>query len=65
MKLTNQIAFRSVDVGFFTAMGALIWRSLVNTYRNPMLIQAKVFQAIFMALFMGGIFFYIGNKNYT
>lgn len=59
------MAFRDVNVGFKAAIGALIHRSVVNVVRNPMLIRAKLAQAIFMALFTGGIFFDIGTKDYT
>lgn len=65
MKLTNQVTFREVNVGFFTAMGALTHRSVVNTIRNPMLFKAKILQSIFMALFVGGLYFNIGKKDYT
>lgn len=65
MKLTNQVALREVNVGFFPAMGALVHRSTINTIRNPMLLRAKVFQSIFMALIIGGIFFDAGNRDYT
>lgn len=30
-----------------------------------MLIRAKLFQAIFMALYIGGIYFDAGTKDYT
>jgi ABC-type multidrug transport system permease subunit len=33
--------------------------------RNPLLIKAKFFQAVFMSLFIGGLFFDIGTKDYT
>lgn len=65
MKLTNEVTFRDINVSFFTAMGALIHRSTINTLRNPMLFKAKVLQSMFMALFIGGLFFDIGTKDYT
>lgn len=65
MKLTNQVTLREVNVGFFPAMEALVHRSTINTIRNPMLLRAKVFQSIFMALIIGGIFFDAGTKDYT
>lgn len=65
MKLTNQVTLREVNVSFLTAMGALVQRSTINTLRNPMLFKAKVLQSIFMALFIGGLFFDIGTKDYT
>lgn len=57
--------FREVNVSFFTAMGALVKRSTINTFRNPILFRAKILQSIFMALFVGGLFFDIGTKDYT
>jgi len=46
-------------------MVALIFRSLINTLRNPILLRSKILQSIFMALFVGGLFFDIGTKDYT
>jgi ABC-type multidrug transport system permease subunit len=47
------------------AFSALTHRNILNTIRNPMLFQAKIFQSIFMALFVGGLFFDIGTRDYT
>ncbi len=33
--------------------------------RNPYIIQAKILQAIVIALFIGGIYFNFGKKDYT
>jgi len=38
---------------------------MINTIRNPRLVRVKLMQAIFMALFIGGMFFDIGTKSYT
>lgn len=54
-----------MNIGNFTALSALTHRSVLNTIRNPMLMKSKVFQSIFMALFVGGIYFDIGTKDYT
>ena len=45
-------------------MKALVKRAFINTIRNPMLIKSKVFQGIFLALFIGGLFFDIGTRDY-
>jgi len=44
---------------------ALTNRALVNTVRNPRLVRVKFVQAIFIALFVGGMFFDAGTKSYT
>lgn len=60
------MAIRTLDVSIFTVFGALIHRNLLNTARNPMLLRSKVFQTIFLSLFVGGIYFDIGkNGPYT
>lgn len=64
-KLTNQVELRETNVSQMAALGALTQRSLLNTMRNPMLIRAKFFQSIFMALYIGGIYFDAGTKDYT
>lgn len=58
------MVFRNPSVGQLAALGALTQRSILNTIRNPILIRAKFFQAIFMALFIGGLFFGDGDKSY-
>lgn len=63
--MTNQVVLREVNVSFLAAMGALVNRSVLNTIRNPMLLKSKLFQSIFMALFVGGIYFDIGTRDYT
>lgn len=45
-------------------MGALVKRNFLNSIRNPMLIRSKIFQGIFMGLFVGGLFFDIGTHDY-
>jgi len=47
-----------------SAMSALVKRAFFNTVRNPMLMRSKVIQGIFMGLFIGGLFFDIGTKDY-
>ena len=44
---------------------ALLQRSLLNTIRNPRLVKVKFIQAVFMALFIGGMFFDMGKNDYT
>ncbi len=42
----------------------MIYRNFLNIIRNPMLFKSKLFQTIFMALFVGGLFFDIGTHDY-
>ena len=64
-KRTDDISLREVEVGFMTALSALTQRNFLNLIRNPMLLRSKVVQGIFIALFVGGIFFGIGNNDYS
>lgn len=43
----------------------LINRDLVNLVRNPMILKARIFQAIFLALLIGGLWWKIGQTDYT
>jgi hypothetical protein len=42
---------------------ALIHRNFLNTTRNPMLLKSKVFQTMFLSLFVGGIYFDIRSNG--
>jgi hypothetical protein len=46
-------------------MRALTRRAFLNTLRNPMLMRSKLFQGIFMSLFIGGLYWDLGQKDYT
>jgi hypothetical protein len=59
------VSFRKTEVESKTALSALLDRALINTVRNPRLVRVKFIQAIFMALFIGGMFFDAGTKSYT
>ncbi len=37
----------------------------MNVTRNPMLIRSKIIQGIFIAIFVGGLYFDIGTRDYT
>lgn len=64
-KLTNEVVLREVNVSFMAAFSALVYRNFLNIIRNPMLFKSKLMQSIFMAVFVGGIFFDIGTRDYT
>ncbi len=42
-----------------------MYRNLCNMIRNPKILRSKVFQTIFIGLFVGGLFFDIGTREYT
>lgn len=63
-KRTDDVPLREVAVGFCTALAALTHRNFLNVVRNPMLLKSKIIQGIFISLFVGGIFFGIGNNDY-
>lgn len=64
-KLTNQVKLRETNVSQIVILGALLYRSILNTIRNPMMIRAKFIQLMLMALYIGGIFFNAGKRDYT
>lgn len=44
-------------------MKALIRRDILNILRNPILLRSRIFQTIFLGLFLGGLYFNVG-RNY-
>lgn len=64
LKSRADVNFRKVNVGIMAAMSALVHRAFLNTVRNPMLVRSKIIQGIFMSLFIGGLFFDIGTRDY-
>ena len=40
-------------------------RNILNTVRNPLLLKAKLSQSIFIALFLGGIYFGAAERDLT
>ncbi len=40
-------------------------RNFKNMMRNPMLLKSKLLQGIFIALFVGGMYFNMGKNDYT
>lgn len=57
--------FRNTSVPYLVALGALLNRSMINTFRNPHVIHAKLIQVLFMALYTGGVYYQMGKKDYT
>lgn len=45
-----------------TAYSALLYRDFINIVRNPLLVKARFFQTIFMAVYAGGLFFGVGRN---
>lgn len=62
---TSNVELRVVEHGFFGPIYPLVQRNILNIVRNPMLLRSKVFQGIFISLFIGGLFFGIGKTDYT
>jgi len=43
---------------------SLVKRDFINIIRNPMLFKSRFIQSIFLGLFMGGVYFNAGRKDY-
>lgn len=52
-----------MEVAVSTAYKSLIGRDFINIVRNPLLVKARFFQTIFMAIYAGGLFFGVA-QNY-
>lgn len=51
-----------MEVSVVTSYKTLIHRDFINIVRNPLLIKARIFQTLFMAVFAGGIFFGVAHR---
>jgi hypothetical protein len=41
-----------------------VYRNLLTTVRNPILVKSRFLQTIFLSLYVGGIYWNIGGKDY-
>ena len=56
---------RSNETTFFYALKILLKRDLVNIIRNPIVMQSRIFQVIFISIYTGGLYFNAGRGNYA
>ena len=54
---------REKDTGFCQKLVTILKKDVINVLRNPLILQAKVFQSIFMGLFVGGVYFALDQRN--
>ena len=54
---TSQPEKRMNEVSFCQSLGAILKKDLTNTYRNPLVVKGRIFQTIFVALLVGGLYF--------
>lgn len=40
-------------------------RDLINIIRNPIVMQSRIFQVIFISIYTGGLYFNAGRADYT
>ena len=45
-------------------MKVLLLRDLLNVWRNPLLVKSRIIQSLFLGIYVGGLFFDLGTKNY-
>eukprot|EP00919_Chromeraceae_sp_WS-2016_P042423 GHVR01100961.1.p1 GENE.GHVR01100961.1~~GHVR01100961.1.p1 ORF type:complete len:215 (+),score=-10.72 GHVR01100961.1:2625-3269(+) len=50
---------------FCISFGALVYRSFLNTIRNPLIVKSRIFQTIILSLFVGGLYFQIEDEYFT
>lgn len=44
---------------------SLVKRDFINITRNPMLFKSRFIQSIILALYIGGVYFDTGRRDYT
>ena len=63
--MTAEIYKEKVDLSSFYTLGVLLKRDIVNLWRNPLIVKSRLIQGAFTAVFIGGIWFKIGDEDYT
>jgi ATP-binding cassette subfamily G (WHITE) protein 2 len=63
--MTGEVGMRCANIGFFTILMVLIKRNYLNIVRHPMMIRSKLIQSIYLSLFLGGLYYNLGSKDYT
>lgn len=43
----------------------LIKRDIINIIRNPILVKSRIIQVIILTIYIGGLYFNAGRKDYT
>jgi hypothetical protein len=56
---------REMEISCCTTFGTLVKRDLKNTLRNPMLFKSRFIQSLVLGLYVGGVFFALGQDDYT
>jgi ABC-type multidrug transport system ATPase subunit len=59
------IVARKSETLFAYNVGVLLKRDLRNIVRNPIVMQSRICQVIFMSIYTGGLYFNAGRKDYT
>jgi ABC-type multidrug transport system permease subunit len=62
---SKEIVLRESTVSITTTFGELLRRDVINIFRNPMIFKSRVFQSIFLAVYIGGLYFNAGKQDYT
>jgi ATP-binding cassette, subfamily G (WHITE), eye pigment precursor transporter len=58
-------AKREVEVPNCTIFTTLMRRDFLNILRNPMLFKSRLFQYVFLGVYIGGLFFSAGRQDYN
>jgi hypothetical protein len=61
---TSEIHKEKVKHSSSYTLGILLKRDLTNLWRNPLIVKSRVIQSIFTSLYMGGLWWRIGDTNY-
>ena len=63
--LPSQYESRQVRVYFCDSFQALLKRDWTALVRNPLLVKSRLLQMVFLATYLGGIYFNAGRKDFT
>ena len=59
------ILARVVETSQLNTLKQLIKRDSINNIRNPILIKSRIIQILYLTVYIGGLFFNAGKKDYT
>jgi hypothetical protein len=53
------------ETSFFYNVGVLLSRDVKNIIRNPLVMQSRIFQVNFLAIYTAGLYFGAGRQDYN
>ena len=67
MKESHDFEFKKNDPNISSCytIGILLERDMKILWRNPLVVKSRLIQAVFTGIYMGGLWFRVGDEDYT